>query len=432
MIERYSLPDMSRIWTDENRFRRMLDVEVAVAQTMAEAGLIPSQSARNIAKKAGFNVAEIREIEKVTKHDVTAFLKSVGKRVGADARYVHKGLTSSDVVDSGFALQICDALRLLIAKTEKLRAIVKKRAIEFKNQPAMGRTHGIHAEPTSFGLKLLLYYEELGRNLVRLRAALDVISVGKISGAVGTCASNGTGLEEKALKKLGLKTAAVSTQVLQRDRHAEVIGAVAILGATLEKLATEIRHLQRTEVREVEEAFSAGQTGSSAMPHKKNPVNCERVAGLARVLRGNLVAALENVALWHERDISHSSVERVIFPDSFGLADFMLEEMSAIVKNLKVYPERMLANIARTRGLIFSQRLLTALIEKGMPRFDAYKIVQELSMKVWDSRGLDLRGLVVTDARLKKFFDKKQVDAIFDLNAFLKHVDAIYRRSLKS
>jgi len=431
MIERYSLPDMSRIWTDETRFRRMLDVEIAVAQTMAEAKLIPAASARNITKKAGFDVAEIRQIEKVTKHDVTAFLKSVGKRVGADARFVHKGLTSSDVVDSGFVLQIRDAMTLVIARTKTLREIVKKRSIEFKKTPAMGRTHGIHAEPTTFGLKLLLYYEELGRHIVRLDAALENISFGKLSGAVGTCASNGPSLEKRALKRLGLKTAPVSTQVLQRDRHAEVMSAVAVLGATLEKLATEIRHLQRTEVREVEESFSEGQTGSSAMPHKKNPVNCERVAGLARVLRGNLVAAIENVALWHERDISHSSVERVIFPDSFLLIDFMLDEMSRVVKNLRVYPLAMMANIQKTRGLVFSQRLLTACIERGMPRFDAYKIVQELSMKVWDGPHYDLKSLASADPRIGKILGRKDIGQIFELNAFLKHVDAIYKRSLK-
>jgi adenylosuccinate lyase len=432
MIERYSLPQMAGIWSEENRFRRMLDVEIAVAATMADAGLIPRSAAAKIKKKAGFDVAEIRRFEKVTRHDVTAFLQSVGKRVGRDARFLHLGLTSSDVLDTGLSLQIRDALDLVLGKARALKDLLRQKSLRYKDAPIMGRTHGVHAEPTTFGLKLLLFYEEVRRGVVRLEAAKDVISYGKISGAVGTNATVSPTVEQNALRRLGLKTAPVSNQVLQRDRHAEVMAALAILGATLEKIATEIRHLQRTEVREVEEGFAEGQTGSSAMPHKRNPVNCERVAGLARVLRGNLAAALENVALWHERDISHSSVERIIFPDSFALADFMLEEMGRILESLRVYPGRMMENIAKSRGLVFSQRLLLALIEKGVPRFDAYKSVQALAMKVWESEVLDLATLARLDRRVRSKLSSEEIDRVFQLDAYLKHIDGIYRRVLKS
>lgn len=430
MIERYTLPEMKRIWTEKNRFQQMLEVEIACAEAMAEAGLIPKVSAARIRRKASFKIAEIHEIEKVTKHDVTAFLKSVGKTVGPDARFVHKGLTSSDVVDTGFALQILPSIDLVARKTHTLREALKVLAVRYAKTPAMGRTHGIHAEPTTFGLKLLLYYEEFGRHLARLAAARENIRFGKLSGAVGTHASLGPRIEEAVMRRLNLNPAPVSTQVLQRDRHAEVLSALALLGASLEKLATEIRHLQRTEVREAEEGFSEGQTGSSAMPHKKNPVNCERVAGLARVLRGNLVAGIENVALWHERDISHSSVERVIFPDSFALTDFMLEEMTRVLKRLKVYPERMMANIRASRGLFFSQRLLLRLIDTGYSRFDAYAVVQELALKVWNDAALDLQSLSRADERVRKVLSKGDLDSVFDLGAYLKHVDAIFARSL--
>lgn len=432
MIDRYSLPEMNRIWTEENRFRRMLDVEIAVVEAMADKGIVPRKSAANIRKKASFKVAEIHEIEKVTKHDVTAFLKSVGKSIGPDARFVHMGITSSDVLDTAVSLQIVQSLDIIIKKTRVLQAAVKKLALKHKMTPAMGRTHGVHAEPTTFGLKMLLYYPELGRDLDRLEHARKTISVGKISGAVGTYAGLSPALEKLALGKLGLAAAPISTQVLQRDRHAEVMAALAILAATMEKCAVEIRHLQRTEVREVEESFSAGQTGSSAMPHKKNPVNCERVTGLARLVRSNLQAALENVALWHERDISHSSVERVIFPDSFLAVDFMLSEMDRILTNLKVYPERMMATIKGNKGLTFSQRLLTASIKKGLARFEAYEIVQRIALKVWNSADPKetMESLARSDERLKKLFTPKEFTAIFDLKAYLQHVDAIFKKSL--
>ena len=430
MIERYSLPEMSRVWTEQNRFGQMLEVEIAVALAMAEAGLIPKKAARHIQKKASFKVSEIKAFEKVTKHDVTAFLKSVGRSVGKDSRFVHMGLTSSDVLDTAFSLQILPAMDFVLKKAEALKKVVQKQSFKYKFTPAIGRTHGIHAEPTTFGLKLLLYYEELKRDIVRLKRARENITFGKISGAVGTHAMVSPALEKKALKRLGLKPAPVSTQVLQRDRHAEVISSLAILAATLEKLATEIRHLQRTEVREVEESFTKGQTGSSAMPHKKKPVNCERVTGLARILRGNLMAALENIALWHERDISHSSVERVIFPDSFLLVDFMLSEMTAIVSNMRVYSKQMMANIHKTRGLVFSQRLLVSLIEKGMARFDAYSIVQKLAMKVWENEANDLLTLASKDPQIKKRLTPRELKNIFDLKPYLKYINAIYKKAL--
>lgn len=430
MIERYSLPEMNAIWTEENRFRKMLEVEVAACLGMADQGIIPQKSAKAIQKKASFKVSEIHEFEKVTKHDVTAFLKSVGKTVGEDARFVHRGLTSSDVLDTALSLQFLDALDLIEKKSSILTALVKKKAIEHKNTLCMGRTHGVHAEPTTFGLKLLLYYQELTRNQERLQNARKHVTVGKISGAVGTNASISPAVEKAILKKLGLTAAPVSTQVLQRDRHAEVMSALAILAAGLEKIALEIRHLQRTEVREVEESFSEGQTGSSAMPHKKNPVNCERVCGLARLVRTNLLAALENIALWHERDISHSSVERVIFPDTFLLVDFMLQEMTQIMQGLRVYPDQMLKNIERNRGLIFSQRLLTACIDKGMSRFDAYKVVQELALKVWKEEEYSLMNLAQTHPQLKKQFTTQEFKQIFNINEFVQHVNAIYQKAL--
>lgn len=431
MIDRYSLPEMGRVWSEENRFRRMLDVEIAAVLSMADEGLVPRKAARNVARKASFRVDEIRRIEKTTKHDVTAFLKSAGKRLGADARFLHLGLTSSDVVDSGLSLQMRDAFDLVIPKAEKFKSLLRRRALEFKKTPVIGRTHGVHAEPTTFGLKLLVYALEMQRDITRLRRAREAVAVGKLSGAVGTNASVSPSVERKTLTRLGLGVAPVSTQVLQRDRHAEAMWALAMLGATLEKIALEIRHLQRTEVREAEEGFSEGQTGSSAMPHKKNPVNCERVCGLARVLRGNLNAALENVALWHERDISHSSVERIILPDGFLLADFMLEEMARIVRTLNVYPLRMLENIAITRGLVFSQNLLLACIAKGIARFDAYRIVQALAMKAWKDPSLDLKTLARLDGRLKRVLAARDIETIFDMKGHLKHTDAIFKRALK-
>jgi len=430
LISRYTLPEMGKIWTEENRFRVMLDVEIATCEAMAALNLISKKSAQKIRKKAGFNLLQIAQFEKVTKHDVTAFLKSVGQSVGPDARFIHKGLTSSDVLDTALSLQIRQALDLLSANVEKLTAVLKEKAIKYRSIPMMGRSHGVHAEPITLGLKFLLFYEEFKRSLARLEAARQVISVGKISGAVGTYANVDPRVEEKSLKILKLKVAPVSTQILQRDRHAEVLTAISILGSSLEKLATEIRHLQKTETLELEEPFSEGQTGSSAMPHKRNPVNCERVAGLARVLRGNALAALENIALWHERDITHSSVERIILPDSFIAAHFMVCEMIAVLKGLSVYPENMMDNICKTRGLIFSQRILLELIDKGLPRETAYKIVQKNAMRVWKDKKLNLKDLLLEEKEITSRFSKKEIGALFDLDYHLKHVGTIFRRVL--
>ncbi|MBI3315635.1 MAG: adenylosuccinate lyase [Candidatus Omnitrophica bacterium] len=430
MINRYTLPEMGKIWTEENRFKTLLDVEVAACEAMAALKLIPKKSALNIRRKAGFKVSQINKYEQVTKHDVTAFLKSVADHIGPDARFVHKGLTSSDVLDTALSLQIREALDLLIQTTEELLGTLKKQALKYKNTPMMGRTHGVHAEPVTLGLKFLLFYEEFRRNLARLRRAHDAIAVGKISGAVGTYANINPRVEEKTLKILKLKTAPVSTQILQRDRHAQVLAVLAIVGGSLEKLATEIRHLQKTEALELEEPFSEGQTGSSAMPHKRNPVNCERVAGLARVLRGNAVAGLENIALWHERDITHSSVERVVFPDSCILTHFMLREMIAILKGLEVYPRHMMENIAKTRGLIFSQRVLLALIDKGLSREAAYKIVQKSAQRVWKDRRLILKDVLLSEKEVTRRFSRSQIEALFDLDYHLKHVGMIFKRVL--
>ncbi len=430
MISRYTLPEMGKIWTEENRFKTMLDVEVAACEAMAALKLIPREAAQKIRRKASFKLSQVNEFERVTKHDVTAFLKSVGLSVGPEARFIHKGLTSSDVLDTALSLQMREGLDLLISTTEELLEVLKKQALRYQDTPIMGRTHGVHAEPTTFGLKLLLFYDEFNRNRARLNRAQDAISVGKISGAVGTYANLDPRVEEKTLQILKLKVAPVSTQILQRDRHAQVIAVLAIMGSSLEKLATEIRHLQKTETLEAEEPFSEGQTGSSAMPHKRNPVNCERVAGLARVLRGNALAAMENIALWHERDITHSSVERVIVPDSFILAHFMLRETIAVIKGLQVYPENMLGNVWKTRGLIFSQRVLLALIDKGLSREAAYKIVQKSAMRVWRDPNLSLKELLLQNREVISKLSKREVEALFNLKDYLRHVGLIFNRVL--
>ena len=431
MISRYTLPEMGKIWAEENRLKTMLDVEIAACEAMAELKLIPKEAARKIRKKARFNISQVNRYEQVTKHDVTAFLKSVGESLGPEARFIHKGLTSSDVLDTALSLQMKEGLKILISTAEELIAVLKKQALRHQNTPMMGRTHGVHAEPTTLGLKFLLYYTEFGRNLARLNRALEAVSVGKISGAVGTYANVDPRVEEKTMKILGLSPAPVSTQILQRDRHAQVLAVIAIVGGSLEKLATEIRHLQKTETLEMEEPFSEGQTGSSAMPHKRNPVNCERIAGLSRVLRGNSLAALENIALWHERDITHSSVERVIIPDSYIALHFMMREMTSVLKGLQVYPENMKENIWKTRGLIFSQRVLLELIDKGLSRETAYKIVQKNSMRVWKDKRLDLKDLLLEEKEVASRFSRREIEGLFDLKYHLKHVDTIFKRVLK-
>jgi adenylosuccinate lyase len=427
MISRYTRPQMGRIWETENRFAKWLDVEIAACEAMAEEGLVPKKAVKNIKKKARFDVDRILEIEEKTKHDVIAFLTNVAEYVGPDARFIHMGLTSSDILDTSFAMLLKEAMTLIIEDVKGFTSVIKERAFEHKNTVMIGRSHGIHAEPITFGLKLAVWYAEMKRNLKRLEAALDTISYGKLSGAVGTFANVSPGVEAFACKKLGLKPAEISTQILQRDRHAEYFAALAIVAGTMEKIAVEIRHLQRTEVLEAEEPFEKGQKGSSAMPHKKNPIGCENITGLARLVRSNATAAMENMALWHERDISHSSVERVIGPDSTILIDYMLHRLSRIVKNLVVYPDHMTENLNKMKGLIYSQQVLLKLADLGLDRQEAYEMVQRNALKVWDT-GREFQSLLLEDKEIRKHLRKKEIEQIFSLDYHLKHVDDIFER----
>jgi adenylosuccinate lyase len=427
MISRYSRPEMARIWSEENKFATWLRVEIAATEVLAERGVVPKEALEAIRSKARFDVARIDAIEREVQHDVIAFVSNVAENVGPEGRWVHWGLTSSDVVDTALALLMKEACGLILEDVRALADAVKKRAFEHKATPMIGRTHGVHAEPMTFGLKLALWWAELQRDLVRLERARDVISVGKLSGAVGTFSHLPPEFEEEVCRRLGLTPAPVASQVLQRDRHAEVMGTLALTGATLEKCATEIRALQKTEVRELEEPFAEGQKGSSAMPHKRNPVGAEQVTGLARLLRGNALAALENVALWHERDISHSSVERVIVPDSFLALDHMLRRMTKIVGGMTVNAERMRRNLDSGRGLVFSGQLLLELTAKGMRREDAYQIVQTHAMEAWKTEG-DFRSRVAADPAVRAVLTEKEIDEVFRLERYLVHVDAIFAR----
>ncbi len=427
MIERYSLPEMRSIWSEENKFRKWLDVELAVCEAWAKLGKIPQDALERIKSKASFSVERIKEIEKVTKHDMVAFTTSVAEFIGEDSRYFHMGLTSYDVVDTALSILIRDSLNLVIEKAERLKEILKEKAIEWKDILVMGRTHGVHAEPITFGFKFLIYFEEMKRNIERLKNAKKNIEVGRISGSVGTYVHLEIDVERIACEKLGLVPESVSNQVIQRDRHAEVMSALSITASTLEKIATEIRHLQRTEVLEAEEFFSEGQKGSSSMPHKRNPVRAERICGLSRLIRSYLISSLENINLWHERDISHSSVERIIFPESFLLFDFMLQEMIDLVSTLIVYPERMRENIEKSYGLIFSQRLLHALMEKGLSREKAYSIVQKNSLKAWKDKR-EFKEVVMEDNEILEILKDEDIDEIFDIKYFLRHIDEIYKR----
>ena len=427
MIPRYSRPEMARIWSEENKFATWLRVEIAATEVLSERGVVPKEALEAIRAKARFDVARIDDIEREVQHDVIAFVSNVAENVGPEGRWVHWGLTSSDVVDTALSLLIKEACGLILEDVRALAEVVKKRAHEHKHTPMIGRTHGVHAEPMTFGLKLALWWAELQRDLARLERARDVISVGKLSGAVGTFSHLPPEFEEEVCRRLGLKPAPVASQVLQRDRHAEVMGTLALTGASLEKFATEIRALQKTEVREVEEPFAEGQKGSSAMPHKRNPVGAEQVTGLARLLRGNALAALENVALWHERDISHSSVERVIVPDSFLALDHMLRRMTKIVGGLVVNAERMRRNLDSGRGLVFSGQLLLELTAKGMRREDAYQVVQAHAMEAWKTEG-DFRARVAADSAVRAVLDEKEIEEVFRLERYLGHVDAIFAR----
>ena len=418
---------MGRIWEDQNKYQRWLDVELAVTETLAQEGIIPRDAAAEIKTRAAFSVDRINEIEAEVKHDVIAFTQSVAEYVGPASRYFHFGLTSSDVLDTAMALQVAEASTIILEDIQRLLDVLKKRAQEFKTTVIVGRTHGIHAEPTTFGLKLALLYDEVGRQQGRFKEAVETMRVGKLSGAVGTFAHLSPDTEEKVMRKLNLKPAPAASQVIQRDRHAHYISSLALIATTLEKIAVEIRHLQRTEVREAEEYFSAGQKGSSAMPHKRNPITSEQIAGLARVLRSNAMAAMENVALWHERDISHSSVERIIFPDSTILTDYLLDKTATLIERLVVYPDRMKENLELTHGLIYSGELLLELVARGVTREDAYCWVQRNAMRVWDEGGT-FKEKVLNDADIKQKLTAADVDKVFDSSRLLANVDRIFQR----
>jgi len=427
LITRYSREEMASIWSQENRFQKWLDMEILACEALALKGEIPEESLKNIKEKAGFDIGRIDEIEKTTKHDVVAFLTCVSERVGEDSRYIHMGLTSSDILDTSLAVLLREASRILIKDIDELLTVLKKKAFTYKDTLMIGRSHGIHAEPITFGLKMALWYQEMERNRERMIRAKDVISYGKISGAVGTFPFVDPSVEEYVCRKLGLKPAPVSTQIVQRDRHAEYFSTLAITASSIDKFAQEIRLLQRTEVREAEEFFSPGQKGSSAMPHKRNPVLSENLSGLARLMRSYAAASLDNIPLWHERDISHSSVERVIAPDATILLDFMLNRFTGLLDKLLVYPERMVSNLNMTRGLIFSQMVLLKLIEREISREDAYAIVQRNAMRSWEE-GLEFKQLLIKDKDVMSYLSIEDIENVFRVDNFLKHVDYIFSR----
>jgi len=427
MIERYTRERMGQLWTLENRYGKWLEIELTACEAWAEIGEIPEEALKKIKERAGFDVDRINEIETTVKHDVIAFLTSVAEHVGPESRFIHKGLTSSDVLDTALALLMRDAADIIIEDIDALMEVLRKQAFAYKETPCMGRSHGVHAEPMTFGLKFALWHEEMKRNLNRATRARDVISAGKLSGAVGTFSNIPTVIEEKVLRKLGLDPEPAANQVVQRDRHAEYLTTLAIIAASIEKIAVEIRHLQRTEVLEAEEPFSSGQKGSSAMPHKRNPMGSENLSGLARVVRSNAFASMENIALWHERDISHSSVERIIIPDSSILADYMLSRLRGIIENLHVYPERMKENMMLSHGLYNSQRVLLALTEKGLTREEAYDLVQKNAMQSWKERK-DFQSLVRADEGIREYLSDTEINDIFKLDPFLKNIDYIFNR----
>ena len=430
MITRYTLPEMGALWSEQNKFQKWLDVEIAVCEVHAEMGTIPLDALEKIKSRARFSVDRINEIEKTTNHDVIAFTTNLAESIGEASRFVHYGLTSSDVVDTANALLLRDAASILLKKVNGLMESLKRRALEFKNTPQVGRTHGIHAEPTSFGLTFALWFDEMRRNRERLLRAQEAVAVGKISGAVGAFAHLDPSVEEKVCARLDLKAAPVSTQVIQRDIYAEYLNTLALIASSLDKFALNVRHWQRTEVREAQEKFAKGQKGSSAMPHKRNPIISERICGIARVIRANSLVGLENVALWHERDISHSSAERVVLPDSSIALDYILQKATGLIEGLVVYPERMLENLNATRGLIFSGQLLLALTNAGISREDAYELVQRNAMKVWDE-GKDFLTLVKSDDDIKAKLSAADIERVFSLDHYLRNIDSIFERVFK-
>ena len=432
MIERYTLPEMGKIWEDQFKFATWLKIEILACEARATMGEIPSDDLETIKRKASFDVKRVLEIEETTKHDVIAFLTNVAEYVGPASRHIHYGMTSSDILDTTLSYQMKSSGDILLKKLELLKIALKNKAIENKYTVCVGRSHGVHAEVTTMGLKFALWFEETKRNISRLQSAIERISVGQISGAVGTFEHLSPEVEKYVCEKMDLKPAPVSTQVIQRDRHAEFIGTIAIIGTTLEKIAVEIRHLQRTEVLEAEEFFSKGQKGSSAMPHKRNPIVSERITGLARLLRSNSIAALENVALWHERDISHSSVERVIIPDSCIALDYILNLAVKLISDLIIYPENMKRNLNLTRGLVFSQTILLKLIDKGLTREEAYKAVQTAAMNVWSDSNKNLKDEILDSDEIKKYLSEKDINQIFNSDKMLKNVDFIFKRTVES
>jgi adenylosuccinate lyase len=427
MIPRYTRPEMARIWTDQRKYETWLEIELLVCEALSRLGKIPAEAAREIREKARFNAQRVDEIEKVTKHDIIAFLTSVGESIGPLSRYLHYGLTSSDILDTSYAMLLKEASDLILRDIRRLLEVLRNKAFQHKETPMIGRSHGVHAEPITFGLKMALWHDEMGRNLIRMERAKEAVSVGKISGAVGTFAHIPPSVEEFVCGQLGLKPAPISTQIVQRDHHAEFFTTLAVIASSIEKFAVELRHLQRTEVLEVEEFFSKGQKGSSAMPHKRNPISAENLTGLARLIRSYSLAALENVALWHERDISHSSVERVIGPDATILIDYMLNRFTSMVEHLIVYPENMKANLEKMGGLIYSEAILLHLTEKGLSREEAYAVVQRNAMRVWEERK-DFRTLLSQDEVIHRLFRPEELDSVFDAGSHLRHVDDIFRR----
>ncbi|MFA5012026.1 MAG: adenylosuccinate lyase [Ignavibacteria bacterium] len=427
MIPRYSRKEAAKIWSDENKFNIWLDVEILACEAQCKLGNLPAKSLAVIKKKAKFDTKRVLKIEETVKHDVIAFLTNVAEYVGIDSRFIHMGMTSSDVLDTALSVQLKQAGEIILKDLLKLNSVLKKKALKYKKLTMIGRTHGIHAEPITLGLKFALWYDENNRNIKRMKDAIEIVSVGQISGAVGTYEHISPKVEEYVCRKLGLKSTKISTQILQRDRHAQFLSTLAIIASCLDKYATEIRHLQKTEVLELEESFTKGQKGSSAMPHKKNPIVSEQLSGLARVIRSNSLAALENIPLWHERDISHSSVERIIMPDSTILLDYMLNKFILLIENVTVYEKNLKRNLELTKGLIFSQTLLLKLIEKKMKREDAYKIVQSIAMKCWESK-IDFRKLVEDSKEAMKFLTSKDLQEVFDYNKSQKSIEFIFNR----
>ncbi len=428
MIDRYSLSKMTRIWSDEHKMEIMLKIEVLACEAMAKLGMIPKGAMEKIKKNAKFDLEEVRRLEERTKHDVVAFIQNLGQSLGPEAQYLHMGLTSSDLLDTSLSLQCVEACDILIADIKKLLIVLKEKAKKYKDTVCIARTHGVHAEPTTFGLKMAIWYDEMTRNLERLQQARESMRIGKLSGAVGTYANVDPSVEEYVCQQLGLKPANVATQIIQRDHHAHFVAILALIASSLEKFATEIRSLQKTEILEVEEPFFKGQIGSSAMPHKRNPVTCERICGLARIVRAHSIVAFENINLWHERDISHSSAERVILPDSTIALNYMLSRLLPIIEGLLVYPKNMIASLSKTKGLIYSQRILLELMKKGLTRDAAYDIIQSSAMQVWQENS-DFKEVLNRDRRVRKYLSKNEIDACFDIKYYIRHRDRIFKRA---